>query len=120
MLEIPGLGREPRSTLYGLHFRPYVDGQDPNYGPRISSGQIQARMQVVAPYTHWVRSFGSTHGLEQTPSIARSVGLQVAAGAWIGPDLIHNGLEIANLVGSAQAGQVDLAIVGSEALFRVD
>jgi hypothetical protein len=48
------------------------------------------------------------------------LGLKVAAGAWIGGNLAQNDVEIANLIQAANAGQVDVAIVGSEALLRND
>jgi exo-beta-1,3-glucanase (GH17 family) len=110
----------PDYTLYGLNFSPYIDGQNPNFGAVVSAAQIQARLQIIAPYTQWVRTFGSTHGLELVPYLARGFGKQVAAGAWIGPDLAQNAIEINNLIANAQAGDVDLAIVGSEVLLRQD
>jgi exo-beta-1,3-glucanase (GH17 family) len=108
----------PAGYLFGLNFSPYVDGQDPNEQPQISAAQIQARLEIVAPHTTWIRTFGSSNGLEQTPAIARSLGLKVAAGAWIGTNAMANDLEIANLISAAQAGHVDMAIVGSETLHR--
>ncbi len=59
-----------------------------------------------------------TTGLENFPPIARSMGLKVAAGAWISTNGTQNNLEIANLIAAANAGNVDIAIVGSEALLR--
>ena len=110
----------PAFKLYGSDFSPYVDGQDPNFGPQITTTQIRQRLQIIAPYTQWVRSFSSTHGLENIPVVAKSFGLKVAAGAWLGRDLTQNALEISGLIASAQAGTVDLAIVGSEDLLRGD
>jgi exo-beta-1,3-glucanase (GH17 family) len=106
----------PGIQLYGIDFSPYENGQDPNVNPTVSAAQITARLQIIAPYTTWVRSFGITDGLENIPPIARSMGLKVAAEAWIGTDATQNSLEINNLISAAQAGQVDIAIVGSETL----
>src|SRR5665213_2098467 len=91
---ISGYGQ---SQTYGIDFSPFEAGQDPNSGTGISAGQILSRMQMIAPYTRWVRSYGITNGLENTPAIARQFGLQVAANAWIGSDLSSNAREIANL-----------------------
>jgi exo-beta-1,3-glucanase (GH17 family) len=110
----------PAYKLYGIGFSPYIDGQDPNSGTQISEAQITARMQIIANYTTWVRSFGSTHGLEKIGMVAHSLGLKAAVGAWLSRDLAANDQEIANLITAAQAGQVDLAIVGSEVLLRND
>jgi exo-beta-1,3-glucanase (GH17 family) len=106
--------------VHGLNFSPYIDGQNPNLGVVVPLSQIQARVALIAPYVEWIRSFGMTHGLEQIPAVARAHGLKVAAGAWIGRDLAANAQEISNLIAAALAGNVDIAIVGSEALLRND
>ena len=77
-------------------------------------------MQIVAPYSNWVRSFSSTYGLENTPSVARQLGKMIAANAWISSDAAQNTLEINNLIAAANAGLIDVAIVGSEAILRED
>ena len=51
---------------------------------------------------------------------AHSLGLKAAIGAWIGTDPTANQAEIDSLVNEAEKGDVDLAIVGSEALLRGD
>jgi exo-beta-1,3-glucanase (GH17 family) len=77
-------------------------------------------MQIIAPYTQWIRSFGSTHGLEHTGRIAHEFNLKAAVGAWLGTDLAVNALGMQNLIDAARSGHVDLAIVGSEVLLRGD
>lgn len=106
--------------LYGINFSPYVDGQDPNLGAQVSEEQLRVRMQIVAPYTQWIRTFGSTNGLEKAGLVARSMNLRAAVGAWLGRDLQANEREIANLINAARAGHADLVIVGSEVLLRGD
>src|ERR1019366_605682 len=81
---------------------------------------ILPRMQVIAPYTVWARSFSSTNGNENTPSVARQLGLKIAANAWISSNQAQNTVEISNLIAAANAGLVDVAIVGSEAILRND
>ena len=58
--------------------------------------------------------------LFRSPSVGRQLGLKIAANAWISSDLSQNALEIANLISAANAGLVDVAIVGSEAILRND
>lgn len=106
--------------LYGLNFSPYLDGQSPDLGTRISEAQIRQRLAIIAPDTRWVRTFGATDGLENVPRIAREFGLQVAMGAWLSADLATNELQLAALIAAARDGYVDLAIVGSEVLLRHD
>jgi exo-beta-1,3-glucanase (GH17 family) len=112
--------QSPARKTYGVDFSPYLTGQDPNLGPQIPASQILDRMQIVAPFTNWVRTYSSTHGLENSASIARQLGLKVAAGAWISGDATQNALEITNLIAAANAGLIDVAIVGSEAILRND
>jgi exo-beta-1,3-glucanase (GH17 family) len=103
-----------------MDFSPYVDGQDPNFGTQITEAQLTARLQIIANNTVWARSFGCTHGLEKFGTVAHSLGLKAAVGAWLSSNTTANNQEIANLVAAANAGQVDLAIVGSEVLLRND
>lgn len=112
----------PIVQIYCVDFSPYINGQNPNNTPppQISVAQIQSRMAIVAPYVQCVRSFSSTNGLENIPSVARSLNLYVAAGAWISSDIALNTLEINNLIAAANAGLVNIAIVGSEAILRND
>ncbi len=77
-------------------------------------------MQKIAPSTEWVRTYGSTNGLEFAGQVAHGMGLKAAIGAWLGRDLSANEREISNLIAAARSGQVDLAIVGDEVLHRGD
>ena len=89
--------------MYGVNFSPFIDGQDPNLGSQISEEQLRARLEVIEPYTEWIRTFGSTSGLEEAGRIAHSVGLKVACGAWLSRDLSANEREISNLISAAKA-----------------
>ena len=104
--------------LHGINFSPYMDGQDPNQGSVVDEDQIRERMQIVAPLTNWVRSFGTRNGLEHISSVARDFGLNTAIGAWISDDEEENDRQMVNLITAAQNGEVDPAIVGSELLLR--
>lgn len=104
--------------IHGLNFSPYIDGQDPNLGSEISEEQLRERMKIIAPYTNWIRSFGSSRGLEISGRIAHELGLKAALGAWISSDSDENKLQISNLITAANAGEADMLIVGSEVLLR--
>ncbi len=102
--------------IHGLCFSSYVEGQAP--GSIISERQIRNRMEIIKPYTSWIRTFSCTDGHELIPRIAKEYGLKVMAGAWLGDDREHNELEIENLIRVVKEGNVDLVAVGNEVLYR--
>jgi glycoside/pentoside/hexuronide:cation symporter, GPH family len=104
------------SRVYGLCFSPYVEWQ--GIGDKLSEQQIQRRMNVVAPTTRWIRSFGCTEGHELIPAVAHAKGLKTMVGAWIGPDRERNEREIQGLLKLAEQGLVNIAVVGNEVLLR--
>jgi exo-beta-1,3-glucanase (GH17 family) len=77
-------------------------------------------MEILAPYTRWIRTFGTGDGLEESGRVAHSLGLQAALGAWISADEAVNDSQLEELINRASIGEVDLAIVGSEVLLRGD
>ncbi len=104
------------SGMYGLCFSPYLDGQD--IGDQLTENQIRRRMDVVAPYTKWIRSFSCTDGNEFIPKIAHEKNLKTMVGAWIGENNTQNDKEIEALIQLAKEGCVDIAVVGNEVLLR--
>jgi glucan 1,3-beta-glucosidase len=126
----PPLSPEARATLrdefraalqagtHGLCFSPYLEGQAP--GAQVSAEQIRARLEVILPYTGWVRSFSCTDGHELTPAIAKSMGLKTLVGAWLGTDEAINERELEGVIAVAKAGHADIVAVGNEVLLRED
>jgi GPH family glycoside/pentoside/hexuronide:cation symporter len=109
-------GKFLNQGLHGICFSPYLEGQD--IGDILSEAQIRKRMEVVSPYTKWVRSFSCTAGNEWIPKVAREKGLKTMVGAWIGNDHAENEKEINALIDLAKGGYVDIAAVGNEVLLR--
>jgi exo-beta-1,3-glucanase (GH17 family) len=109
-----------RYPVFGVGFGPFVDGQDPTRGATVSETQLRERMRLIQPYTQWIRTFGSTAGLEAAGRVARELGLKVACSAWLARDAAANEREIASLIAALQRNECDLAIVGSEVLLRGD
>ncbi len=105
-----------KDGLHGLCFSPYVEGQDA--GDILSESQIRRRMDIIIPYTQWIRSFSCTEGNELIPKIAHDKGLKTLVGAWISNDRERNEKEIKALVKLANDGLVDIAAVGNEVLQR--
>jgi exo-beta-1,3-glucanase (GH17 family) len=104
--------------MHGICYSAYEEGQKP--GDILSADQIRRRMEIIAPYTQWVRSFSCIEGNELVPKVAREFGLKTLVGAWLGKDKALNEQEIAGLVQLAQEGHVDIAAVGNEVLYRKD
>ncbi|MEQ8548828.1 MAG: glycosyl hydrolase family 17 protein [Cyclobacteriaceae bacterium] len=103
---------------HGFCSSPYLEGQKP--GDQLSEGQIRQRLEVLKPYTKWIRSFSTTDGNELIPKIAHEMGIKTMVGAWLGDDPEINKKEIANLIDLANAGFVDIAAVGNEVMYRGD
>jgi GPH family glycoside/pentoside/hexuronide:cation symporter len=105
-----------QSQVHGLCFSPYVEGQDVD--DILSESQIRRRMEVISPYTKWIRSFSCTEGNELIPIVAHDKGIKSLVGAWISNDKERNELEIEALIDMAKSGKVDIAAVGNEVLLR--
>lgn len=108
------------NTIHGLSFSPYLENQDPTLESAISEKQIADRLEIIRPYTQWVRTFSCTNGNEEVPRIAHEKGLKTMVGIWLSDDLIANEKEIANAIAIAKAGYVDMLAVGNEVLLRED
>jgi exo-beta-1,3-glucanase (GH17 family) len=104
--------------IHGFCFSLYEEGQKP--GDIISEEQIRRRMQILKPYTRWIRSFSCIEGNELIPKVAREFGINTLVGAWLGKDNDKNMLEIESLIRLAGDGFVDIAAVGNEVLYRND
>lgn len=102
--------------IHGLCYSAYQEGQAP--GSIITEEQIRARIEIIKPYTRWIRTFSCTDGNELIPGIAKQNGLKVMAGAWLGEDKEKNEEEISNLVKVVREGNADLVAVGNEVLYR--
>ena len=107
-----------KDGMHGIGFSPYEEGQEP--GDQITEEQIRRRMEIIKPYTKWVRSFSCTDGNELIPVIAHEYGIKTLVGAWLGTDEEKNEREIESLIKLAKAGHVDIAAVGNEVMYRKD
>ena len=104
--------------MHGLCFSPYEEGQKP--GDLISGSQIRRKLELIKPYTKWIRTFSCTDGNEQIPILAKEYGLKTLVGAWLGDDPIINEDEINGLINLTNQGYVDIAAVGNEVMYRED
>lgn len=102
--------------LHGLCYSAYEEGQEP--GDILTIEQIRRRIAIIAPYIGWIRSFSCIEGNELIPVVAREKGLKTLVGAWLSNDKALNEKEIKGLIKLAKEGQVDIAAVGNEVLYR--
>jgi exo-beta-1,3-glucanase (GH17 family) len=107
-----------KKGMHGLCFSMYEDQQKP--GDVITIEQVERRIEIIKPYTKWVRSFSCIEGNEHIPRMAHKHGLKNMVGAWLSADLETNETEIAGLIQLAKEGCVDIAAVGNEVLYRND
>jgi glycoside/pentoside/hexuronide:cation symporter, GPH family len=107
-----------QNKMHGICFSPYTENQNP--GDIITEEQIVKRLSVLANHSEWIRVFSCTNGHENIPKIAKQMGLKVMMGAWIGKNKTENDLEVASLIKLVNEGNVDIAAVGNEVLFRND
>lgn len=112
-------------VIFGVNFSPYYGAEDPNRGDgQITDQELRARMEAIAPSVSWIRSFGCNEDLREVGEYGHALGLHTAVGAWIGQEteagLAENQRQIGCLCEEIAKGNVDLAIVGSEALLRGD
>ena len=106
------------SGMHGLCSSPYEEGQKP--GDTLTESQIRRRLEIMKPYTKWVRSFSCTEGNELIPIIAKEMGMKTLVGAWLGDDDAVNQKEVSNLIELSNQGFVDVAAVGNEVMYRGD
>lgn len=102
--------------MSGICFSPYEAGQEP--GDLITEEQIRRKLELVEPFTQWIRIFSCTNGHEKIPAIAKEMGLKTMVGAWISDDLLVNDKEIKSLIQLMERKLVNIATVGNEVLYR--
>ncbi len=109
-----------QNKIHGMSFSPYLENQSPSLRSQIIDVQIAERLEIIRPYTDWIRTFSCSCGNEVVPRIAHEKSLKTIVGAWIGDNLESNELEIANAIDIAKAGYADILAIGNEVLLRKD
>lgn len=111
-----------RETLekgtHGICFSPYIGEQRP--GSFIDAKQIRERLEILSPFTKWIRTFSCTEGNELIPSIAHQMGFKTMVGAWLDKDSKSNKIEIQRVIDIAQSGLANIVAVGNEVMYRGD
>ena len=84
------------SKIHGICFSLYEDEQQP--GDFVSDEQIKRRLNILKPYTNWIRTFSSTDEHARIAQIAVDMGFKTLVGAWLSDDLKSNDNEIEGLI----------------------
>ncbi|MBX3506107.1 MAG: glycosyltransferase [Parvibaculum sp.] len=106
--------------IVGLSYSPYRQGQDPRMNRHPSIEQMEEDMQLLAGTVQAIRTYSMVYGQQEIPALAAKNGLSVAAGAWIGPNIERNEVELERLIQVAPRRNVVRVMVGNEALLRND
>ena len=87
----------------GLCYSPYRDGQNPNYGPYPTEGQMKEDISILNPVTQYLRTYGANHNMEYFPRFVQEMGssIKVNAGCWLGTDTSVNDALINNVINEA-------------------
>ena len=104
------------AKMHGICFSPYEGTQEP--GDPISEAQVRRELELLVPYTQWIRVFSCTQGNEIIPKLAKEYGFNTLVGAWLGEETEKNEEELEGLIALANAGYVDVAAVGNEVMYR--
>ena len=104
------------AKMHGICFSPYEGTQEP--GDTISEAQVRRKLELLVPYTQWIRVFSCTQGNEIIPKLAKEYGFKTLVGAWLGEETDKNEEELQGLIALASAGYVDVAAVGNEVMYR--
>ena len=104
------------NKIHGISFSPYLDGQEP--GDEISEAQIEQRLNIIKPYTHWIRTFSCVEGNQLIPRLAKKHDFKTLVGVCLSDDKDKNEIELNSAIDIARQGYVDILAVGNEVLLR--
>jgi exo-beta-1,3-glucanase (GH17 family) len=110
-------------TRISINYSPYTGGISPERNDSVSLRHMRGHLDILKPYAHTLRLFGVSGELEKFYRPAkRDYGFRIIAGCWFDRNYserqIYN--ELDTLIKLANNGYIDIAVVGSELLFRRD
>ena len=86
----------------------------------VTREHLRRDLALLATRFACVRTYTVSHGMDQVPSVARELGLEVLLGIWIGRDAAHNEREIGIAIATARANRdvIRAVVGGNEVLLR--
>lgn len=106
----------------GLTFDPMRKHDTQTNGSYPSEADIDSDLALLQDKVYAIRTYSVSRGLDKVPELAEKHHLNVAIGAWIGPDLEKNRQELDLLYKTLQGNHKNIVrvIVGNEVLLRGD
>lgn len=116
--------KSPKDTpLLSVCYGPYIGGISPETNDPLPLETATRVLDMIAPYADSIRLFGSSGELGKVYSVAKNqYGLRVVGGCWFDARYTDTQIreELDSLIALANKGLVDVAVVGSELLYRRD
>ena len=114
----------PAETLkLSLNYSPYTNGLSPEINSPVPLELVEWQLGLIHPYADTIRLFGVTGELAKIYKTAKETyGFRVIAGCWFDARSSESEIfkELDALIKLADDGYIDMAIVGSELLYRGD
>ncbi len=110
------------SRVQGFAFSPMRADDDPSKKRFPTIAEIDEDLALLEGTVHAVRTYTVESSLAAVPRLAAARGLNVTLGAWIGPDLEENEVELKRLTELLTKGYRNLVriMVGNESILRDD
>jgi exo-beta-1,3-glucanase (GH17 family) len=114
-------GDQPRKFM-SLSYNPSGVITEAQMTKGFSEDKLHDDLQRLLPYTNHIRTYSLDFGLDRTPAIAKSLGMKVSLGIWLGRDEEKNAAAIEKglRVIAANSDVIDRVYVGNEAVVRGD
>jgi exo-beta-1,3-glucanase (GH17 family) len=110
-------------TRISINYSPYVGGISPEQNSPVLLSLMEEHLEILRPYAHTLRLFGVSGELTKVYKVAKEkYGFRIIAGCWFDRNYTEKQIysELDTLIKLANDGYVDIAVVGSELLFRRD
>ncbi|MDR2599639.1 MAG: hypothetical protein LBC73_05130 [Oscillospiraceae bacterium] len=106
-----------------INYSPYTGGLSPELNSSVSLRHMRQHLDILKPYAHTLRTFGVSGELTKLYRPAKNeYGFRIIAGCWFDRNYSRNQIidELNTLIILVNDGYIDIAVVGSELLFRGD
>ncbi|MDR2355332.1 MAG: S-layer homology domain-containing protein [Clostridiales Family XIII bacterium] len=106
-----------------LCYSPYTNGLSPETDSTVPIEQMRWQLNLIYPYADTIRFFGVSGELEKIYRPAKDeYHMRIIAGCWIDGQSTDSQIyaELDKLIALANSGYADIAVVGSETIYRND
>ena len=123
--EVSGIKANPYTgnSSISICYSPYTNNQNPEKGDALPLEQLEWQLNILHPYADTIRTFGVSGEMLKLYQEAKEIyGYRIIAGCWISAGYSDEQIkqELDALIGIANNGWCDVAVVGSECLYRGD